>query len=449
MSSFEKVLLYGVYYPGTAVVLLVVLALAAGWRVHAPWLKAATLLGLALSGVRLAFLAGSPSLGHDHLIFREVGQDVRLGLDPYDPARYGGHPFLHPPSTFPFFALLSVGPERASVFAAAVVYSAMALGLVFLSWLVLRDEGDPGASGLGPFELGALGSALALSDATTATVDLGQISVVASALILLALWARARGRPWLAGAALGVATMKVGTVVPFLVLFCRKVDRAAWPALALTVGGLCLATGHPERLPGQCRRIVQCIGELSRPGAVNDVSYQGPENEWILSVEHALYRFGVRDRSALRLGQFAVLGVLGAGLAAVAWRRSTPPGLAASMTALYSVVFLYHRTYDAVLFALPMTYALGQARLASGRGRWTWVLAIVAMLGVLYLRRRTLETLTLAVPSLGLAGRLVEVLILPIGTTATLAAMLLSWVAARGPSGYNSRPDAHQQGAPS
>ena len=94
-------------------------------------------------------------------------------------------------------------------------------------------------------------------------------------------------------------------------------------------------------------------------------------------------------------------------------------------------MLLYHRLYDAVIFALPLTYALGQATASRGRTRAVWTASMVCMFGVLFLRRKTLAALTAAVPSWGVTGRLVEVLVLPMGTTLTLGAMLLVWLASR------------------
>ena len=51
---------------------------------------------------------------------------------------------------------------------------------------------------------------------------------------------------------MGLATMKVATMLPFLLLFHRKKDLKTWFAIGATVVVLVLLGGQPSRLLNQC-----------------------------------------------------------------------------------------------------------------------------------------------------------------------------------------------------
>jgi len=431
MSELEKVLLYGVLYPGTVVPLLYVVFLAFRGRVGPIWLKPAFALGVLLSAVRLYFLSLSPAWGVDHAIFRRVGIDILDGLNPYAAERFWGHPFLNPPTTLPLFAAFAIPDAGLSLLLWSAINSVIALALVFLAHRVLVTLDGETIPEPSWYELGSLSAVVAISDASTATIQLGQLSLFATLLILCALDAQAKRRPILAGACLGFATMKISTMMPFFILFHSKTDRPTWVALGLTVLFLCMVTGHPERLPAQCRSLVHYISDLSKPSAVNDISYDGPQNESIVGFDHAFFRLGLRGRTALAISQWAAIGLLGTWLAKQVWRETIPMGLSGSLVSLFSVLFLYHRVYDSVIFAFPLTYALGRAKSSHGWPRRLFAASVIAMLVVMYMRRRTLLSLTQLAPTWGFAGRLIQALILPYATWLTLAGMTLLWLGAQ------------------
>ncbi len=425
----QNILAFGLIYPGAALVLLAVFVMMLRRSVSSGWLRVAAGLGVVLSVLRIYFVSLLPSWGFDYTIFANIGRDIWVGLDPYDPARFWHHPFLNPPSTFPLFVALGVLPHRMGLVVWTIVNTALALLMVPLAHRVVRAQ-----SGLGPWsdlqsmELGALAAAFALSDACTALIDLGQLSLLASLLILVALDIQ-RQQPVLAGVCLALATMKIGTMLPFLLLFVRREDRATWVSLILAIPALCLVGGHPERLIGQCQNLLRYIGKLSQPGGVNDLTYAGPNNEWIIGFDHALYRVGIHDPKMLQLSQFIILLALGAWLAWGIWTNSLPRGLAVANVSLFSVLFLYHRLYDAVMFAPSLVYAVGRAKSCRSRSRYYHIATAMLVLSVLYMRRRPLAMLTALAPSWGLLGQLIQAVILPYATWATLLAMLCLWLA--------------------
>lgn len=426
-------LLYGLVYPVAAAASAVTLALAAGWRVPAGWARGVGAAGVAAAGVLAAHvLIRSGGFGVDHRVFRAVGAGVLAGVDVYAPAELAAHPFLNPPTAPPLFVAFTPLSPSGNFAAWCAVNAALAVGLVPLARRALAAQGDGAAAGLTGAETSAVAAALGLSVASALTIELGQLALAAAALILLAFDAAGRSRPWLGGAALGLATVKAGTLVPFLLLFHRRSDRGVWLGLAATVAVLVCLGGHPERFPGQCRELLRFIAALAEPGRTNDVSYRGPYNEWILGIDHAFYRVGVRDRPALAALQAGVLGGLGAWLAREVWGGRVERGLGLALVSLYAVVFLYHRVYDAVTFAPALVYAVARGKASSGRARACAACAAAALLGVLYVRGGLLARLTEWAPARGgLVGGAVEALVLPCGTWLTLLAMGLLWAGGR------------------
>jgi hypothetical protein len=432
MTRLEAMILYFVIYPGTLVPLVCVHGLALRWRVSPVWFKVATVLGVVLSAVRLYFFSLAPGWNFDHKLFRRVGLDVWAGIDPYETSRFWTHPFLNPPSTLPLFASFALLPEGLSGLTATFTYSGLALGLALLARSVLAAQDEQASFGFTWYELGALAAVVALSDASTAAIHLGQLPVLAAFVIYAALYSQAMDRPVAAGVFLGLGTMKIGTLLPFLLLFQRRGDRATWFTFGASVLLLCCVIGHPERLPEQSRALLGYIAELSKPGAVNDISYAGQYDEAIVGFDHAFYRLGIRNQRVLKGLQFVALGLLGTVLALGIRKEKIPRGLSCSLVSLYSLLFLYHRVYDSAIFALPLVDAAGRSKMAiSGRSRALFTGSMLFMLGVMFMRRKALAYLTNGVQHWPVIGRPIEVLILPHGTWFTLLAMLLLWLGVR------------------
>src|SRR5262249_1566852 len=152
------------------------------------------------------------------------------------------------PAVFAVFALL---PFEAS-FAAWTVANALAcLALVPFAQHTLATQElwvggapRPAPWRLPPLALVALAAVLFISDSSTTTLYLGQLGVLATVLLLAALAAQARGRRVWAGIWLALATIKIATMLPFLLLFLRKADVRTWATLAVGVLGLCWATAN-------------------------------------------------------------------------------------------------------------------------------------------------------------------------------------------------------------
>ncbi|MGC8641035.1 MAG: glycosyltransferase family 87 protein [Isosphaeraceae bacterium] len=422
----DAVLLYGIVYPSAGLALFSVSWLIARRQMSAHLLWVVTACGVLASVVRLVFLGRSGSLGVDYRIFHKAGLDILAGVSPYLPSRFTHHPILNQPTTYPIFALIAAVPFSTGLAVWTIVNSVLAFTVVWQARRVLAMQGTDGPSGLSNAELWALATAFGLSDACMATIQLGQLSLVATALILLALECQARQEPYRAGAVLGVATMKVSTMLPFLLLFTRKADRKSWIALAVTGVILILLGGQASRIIEDLRLEIGYIGQLSMPGRVNDVSYQGPYNEWILGIDHLAYRLGVHHRSSLALIQGLTLILVGAWLGWEIISRKISRVQGTVLLSLFSVIFLYHRLYDTVMIAPALVYAVDQAKSQRGRCRFLFAGAVVTMLGILYMRRKTLAMLTVWVTThSGMAASLIETLILPYATWLILLSIVL------------------------
>ncbi len=189
--------------------------------------------------------------------------------------------------------------------------------------------------------------------------------LITSLLILAALDLKSRGRPFLAGLSLAVATLKIGMMLPSLTQFCDRRGRWAWVGLATGVAMLIALGTTPHQMTNRFRENLANIAETSRPGGQDDMAFENRISDDLISVGRWLYCLGMRDRSAIKLLEFGILGVMGIGLAAASASRRLATDAAMAAACTFGTFFLYHRVYDTVLLAPALIYC------AAGRGvRW-------------------------------------------------------------------------------
>jgi hypothetical protein len=422
---------------GAAVLVAVALIVRVRVRPGLVWGLAGLTGVLVLCVVYSVFCAldADPLAGIDYRIFREAGLDVWAGVDPDGAERFAQHPFLQPPSALPLFAAFALLPLRAGFLLWTALNVVACAALVPFAQRTLAAQERLAGPVMGRLNTSlplpelvvlGLGCALMVSDASLLNLALGQVSIMAAVVLVAALAARARGWPVAAGALLAVATVKVGTMLPFLLLFLRRGDRRAWVALALTTLALCLATVPAVELPGRLTTVLDRIKQLEAPGQVNDYTFEGTQPENILGFESAFYRLGLRDRTVIRWTQYAAVLVLGVWVARqVIGAQRLPRAAACALVALYSSVFLYHRSYDTVILVLPLVYCAGRARLAEGRGRWLFAACAFSTLLVLNLNVDFLRETTRLSLTWGAWGRVVQAVVLPYGTWLIVLAMVL------------------------
>ncbi len=340
------------------------------------WLKSLIGATLAVFLIHLYAAFHSDLFGFDFRIFRNAGCDVWEGLDPYSAARTAEHHLLvNPPTCLPLFAAFAVLPPRISLGVWTILNVVASLALPVLGWVVLSSQDRVDAAGgqvRAEFEtlplvaFAGLAICLIFSEASLKGFLLGQLSVFTAVMLLTALLCQARSRPIWAGVCLFLATVKIATMLPFLLLFLRRADRWTWATVAALVIGACLITAKPGELPGRLAVLNDRIADLSAPGNVNDYSYAGTRNESIISFEHLSYRLGMRDRELIHYAQLLALLAVGAWVACLVVPGRLARSDAVCVIFLFSMLFLYHRDYDTVILTLPLVHCAGRVRVTTG-----------------------------------------------------------------------------------
>jgi hypothetical protein len=409
-------------------------------RVKPLLLSAAIATSLAILVIHIYALFPLEQFGYDYSLFWTAGRDVWAGLDPYAADRFDRHPFLNPPTALPLFASFAILPLRISLALWTVGNVLACLCLVPLALCALRAQAndpryvdDPGGYPwrLSPLATAGLAICLSFSDDSLMGFYVGQLNVLVTVALLAALIAQCRSRPVWAGLWLFVASSKIGTMLPFLLLFLRKADRWTWGVLVALVIASCALTGGLTELPGRLATMVDRIDELSRPGKVNDYSYEGPRNASIIGFEALFYRLGMRDRAMIRTAQYAAVLALGAWVLYLVYWKRLPRPAAAALVALYSALFLYHRDYDMVILVLPLVYSVCRGRAQRGRDRRSFLSLGCLVLAVLYLNAFLLGPLANLSRDWGFWGRLVQGTLLPYATWFLVLAMFVIFLGER------------------
>jgi hypothetical protein len=404
-------------------ILVTSVLVAAGVRVSQRQIRWAALVAGAVLSIYLLILFRAMTPPDFHIFWR-AGRDVWNGIDPYSEERFAANPFLNPPTALPLFAVFAILPFRPSFILWTILNIVIAALLpaycvrVIAAESRIAGEGWDGAilGKLSRADLISLAAALAVSEAVVRGLYAGQLGLLTALALLAALDAQGRGRPVLAGACLALATVKVVTMLPFLILFHRKADIPSWASLIVVTLALCLAAGRPGELPGQIASMARRVETLSSPGKVNDYSYEGTQDESIIGFDHLFYRLGLRDRSLIRSLQYLTVVAAGLWTAWQAWASRLPRGAACSLVALFSLVFLYHRDYDTPLLALPLVYCAQRARAVSGPVGRIFACCVAAIGLIFYLHLPVLIFLTTRSQGWGIAGRLVQATLLPYAT---------------------------------
>ena len=377
-------------------------------------LRACWCWGAAAFGVTvfLVSLALNHPRGEDVRSFWEAGQAVWHGEDPYNDPH-----LLNPPVVLPLFAGMALLPFSALLAVWTVFNAAALILLVSLGQRALSAQGDDSTWRLPPAALALLTAVVALSFSCRYGLALGQLAVLTTLFLFAASHARGRGRPIQAGVWLALAAVKTATMLPFLLLFHRKTDRPTWVAMAVVGVGLTFLTTAPSDLTQRCRECLRNIERFGAAGGFNDYAYSNASSSEIVGIDHALYRLGLRDRTAIRWGQTAILGLLGVWLARrVIIGERESPAAACALVALFAALFLYHRVYDLVVLTLPFVYAAGRCVRERGRTKILFGICVTAVVAAMYLRVGMLRELSAFVPERpGLGWRVVEIVALPYG----------------------------------
>lgn len=391
------------------------------------WVAAAVGMTVFIMGV-----ASVPPRFNDYEIFLDAGKDVISGQDPYVKGMA-----LNTPQGMAVFAALAWLPTQLAYHAMLAFFL---VGPFALTWLGAAAVRTPGRrTELPASTLALISAVLALSFSYRYGMELGQLGVVCALGLLAAVALRQTRHAWLGGVGLYIGSIKIATMLPFLFLFLRRVDRRIWAAFLALGLSATLAANPPAALLERSRNCLALIEQQSRPGGHNDVSAANSSSVEIISFDRLVYCIGFRGSVARGISLTCVF-LFGAGLLFVALqgRYLTEPALVA-LVSVYATLFLYHRIYDTVLLTGTMVWAMGKAATSDGRGRWAAIGICLAILSVWFVRVGTLRTVVAAThDSDGLFAAFASAVILPYPIWVLIVASVLIVVADRA-SGKNDR----------
>lgn len=429
---------YPAYYPLASLVVLACLAVSLGQKPLIRTIRIITCLGLTGAAV---LMYAKYIIPYDFKLYRIAGLDLFQGLNVYQP-----HPgpdsqrSPYPPSAWPLFELFALASLRKSARIWSVLNALGAFLLVPLAARALRAQ-DPTARLPPRPVLGLLSAAVALSNATCSSLALGQFSILCALSIFAALWAHGVSHPWLSGLFLTFATPKPATLLPFLLLFLRRKDAPVWLSLALSSSALILISGHAAEIPHLLDDNLRLIARMSSPGQVNDYSYAGESHFSLIGFDHTLYRLGLRDRPLIQLTSYLLLIALLISVARPVLKARLSRSASCSLLTLFTMLFLYHRIYDAVLLALPLVYCVGRALARHPSSpRYPLALSASAILAVLFAFPELYPPLERWAVTHRPFGSLIEALILPSSTWLVLSALVAFRLASHSASSLSTAP---------
>jgi Glycosyltransferase family 87 len=368
----------------------------------------------------------------DFEVYYQTGSAVVRGTDPY-----ASKLSQYLINALPMFALFALFPFRVSAALWYVLNLIFLFLVVRLSQLIVKQSKASG-SGVPWYGDAHVTLAVLLAGATTWGLDAGQLVIWTMLWIYAAIYALARKREVTAGIALAAASLKITTSFPFLLLLLGRGHGKAWIAFAAVLTLLCLCLYPPDRLAGLVAGQFENVREARQVGEINDYSFSGPYHDDMLGLEHWLYCLGLRNNGVISLLQLGILLVIGLGLLREFLVRVRPVDELrhAVLLCLFSCVFLYHRSYDSVILALPLFYCVDRARVQGHCGAVMYKAVATGLVLVLnFPRGGVLIRLSNWSQSSGLAGRLAQILVLPYCTWILLTSMFLLWYLGHEPRG--------------
>jgi hypothetical protein len=288
---------------------------------------------------------------------------------------------LYPPGAFVVLAPVAAlpWPVASAVWALGntVLFFAAIWMVGALAW-PRRDPGDAHRPGLLIFFAIAVWFAPAATNAA-----MGQTAMLSMVLIAAAQVARARGRAAgqeapsrrggaLTGILLGASTaLKPQMALLFVVYEAGRLrwKSVAWAVAAvvvlMAVGGLRMQAAGVDWY-GSWRANLAAFTAV----ADGDPTRENPIRYQMVNLQYPLHNF-TDDRVLVRVLTFGALGLLSLAYFAADLKRGRERGeghgelLSLSMTAVVTLLIVYHRFYDAVLLLFPLALAI---RVLSARG---------------------------------------------------------------------------------
>lgn len=330
-----------------------------------------------------------PPTGVDLSVFHQAGEATLQDENPYTDRK-----MLSPPNALPLFTLFGMLPFSVCLWIWTILGILGTLALPFLTDQIIRAHNDKPISSIPIPLLAVIAMTLLLSFSARFGLRQGQLSIFVAVLICLGLLAAASFRHWWTGFLFALASIKPATAIPFLILFFRRVHWKVWLTLGVTGLAMVMISTSPSNIMPRCLDCLNNIADMAKAGHDNDPSYLNSNNIEVLGADHALYRLGVHNWKWMLLLQWSWLRVIGSVLTWITVKQyDSRPGVI-GLLACYSMMFLYHRVYDAVILIVPFLYAARQVRETTGWTRWPFFGAILAILNIWYLRVGILRSLT-------------------------------------------------------
>jgi len=278
----------------------------------------------------------APQNGIDFLTYHRGAREWIEGI--YNDG--AGSLFTYPPFTIPLispFALLSFERARILWLGINLLATGVSIHLVlsyFNSW---------------PTKVKFYLALLVLSLAPfRVTLRVGQISLIVTALLLGTLLARSRKRKYLAGVLFGISLCKFTLGFPFLIYFLWKKE---WKILAAAVSLMLLLTQlYALRLQLSLITVVSgYINVMSRLSISHTSAFIGsteikPLLNWLTGGDHVW--------STTLFVVLLTSSVIA--MAFVFTRRPEAERIHFAILSLFALWAVYHRTYDSVLYIIPI-----------------------------------------------------------------------------------------------
>jgi hypothetical protein len=260
---------------------------------------------------------------------------------------------------------------------AKILWAGFQIALLIATLLVLLV----GIAGWSPTNRSSMGymALIFFMFPTAHNIIIGQLAIPATFLIVLGLYCETRQRDWLAGVMLALATcVKPQMGVFFLLLALSHWRWRTW--LSAAVVGVTLVVVSLGQLYIHHIDWISTLQEnyrlLFSPGGLNDSSSAN-------SIDYGMVDLQIPLRllfSNNMLISFSALGLAGAMALATLWMLGKPRNrrdevLAYSIVAVFSLLAVYHKHYDAILLALPLLWAFMSLQTSN---RWPAVLTIVS-----------------------------------------------------------------------
>jgi len=391
------------------------------------WGHALSLLAFPIA-IAIAFVVPNPFHAVDFRAFHETGRVVLAGGDPYAVADSPDFlPALNPPPALPLFAMFASMPFDV----AWAMWATFNIAVLFLGVELARrviNRAEP-ARPIAFAAVAGLAGVIALSPGGRLGLLYGQLHAWELVTVTLAVGCLASSRPLMAGALLGLASFKPQTMLPFLVLILKPREWRAWLAMAVVGFGLTFLATPPGELLTRLREMNDRVARFGDVGGLNDYSYANPHSEDVFSVASLLYALGMRERGVIAATQMILIALMGVAIAAKVLRDRWSPAASASVVACASMLFLYHRSADLIVLALPLTYAVGRMDRPGVQRKW-YVGAVLAMTASLFIYGNVQLALLESSWGMGAAGWFVRAFVVPYPIWASAVALGCLWRAA-------------------